>query len=176
MKTPLSILCLALSFTLSLVLSATLMNSSHAEVKCNECHTMLERKVVHPAASDSCENCHENPSWEAPLHGKLSETGNGLCLQCHDEAALGNCKTEAGITSCAHPVAGHPISGMKDPLYPKKDFGCTSCHNPHSSDMPKMFRYNYDAKSPYKGEKCAVCHWSKTFPGPAPTTPPWGTK
>jgi predicted CXXCH cytochrome family protein len=141
---------------------------------CADCHSMTEKKVIHSAAEDSCLNCHQDKPWDSAEHGKLSETGNGLCIQCHDEQPLlGGCVIIHGVTRCGHPIVNHPINASKDPLYPKKEFGCVSCHNPHSSDMPKLFRYNYGSQSAYQGQLCAVCHWAQTFSGPAPKTPAW---
>jgi predicted CXXCH cytochrome family protein len=79
-----------------------------------------------------------------------------VCLECHAEVR----KTPHAITGFES--SGHPIGllarGTKefkdDPARPGKKFYCGSCHNPHSSDSMKLFRY--------KGEMaldiCGNCH------------------
>ncbi len=40
--------------------------------------------------------------------------------------------------------AGHPLSkkDKADPKRPDRPFYCGSCHNPHSTDTSKLFRYS----------------------------------
>ena len=136
--------------------------SAWAAEKCDDCHDMFDKHRSHEGAKMGCDGCHAADHKETgfPKHltGKISD----LCFQCHDEKAL-----------LDHPVSGHPISGPHDPLYPKEPFSCASCHDPHSADMPHLFRYDYtDGKTPYKGILCATCHWDKVLPK-KPPTPPW---
>ena len=130
---------------------------------CAYCHsTKLQKKHKHGAISEKCTFCHvpHNATTENP--SRLSNKINDLCLSCHDDASL------------EHPAEGHPHHAEKDPVHPEKEFSCASCHNPHSSDMTKLFRYNYkEGESSYRGVLCAVCHWGDSFEGPPPSPPLW---
>ncbi len=137
---------------------------SHAKAEdCTECHEQLENPIKHGPASDGCTFCH-NPDHTVNTGRpfRLIEEPNKLCLMCHD-----------GIANEGHPVQGHPLSGPKDPIYPKRKFSCVSCHSPHSTKMQKLFRYDYSMKTPYKGALCAICHWSMFNNTPKPPAPPW---
>jgi predicted CXXCH cytochrome family protein len=133
---------------------------------CVYCHTEMGKALavatntIHPALQKGCQSCHSpHGSKNEKL---LKENPNGLCFTCHDKA-----KFDGG-----HPQAGHPLSGVKDPLHPEKDFTCISCHRPHFSPNKKLFRYNYN-KAPYNGSLCTVCHWKQILPPPGPPTPDW---
>ena len=86
-----------------------------------ECHaTLLKAKTVHPAAED-CDSCHESVATPHPQKGKktfkLTQEPPALCETCHDAF---------GKKSVVHP--------------PVKDGDCTTCHDPHSSNQPKLLR------------------------------------
>jgi len=135
------------------------------KINCLDCHDSLDKPVVHGAAAEDCTNCHkvDNADEHKPTGYPffLTETVNKTCLNCHD------------ITEGSHPVWNHPTSGDKDPLNQKKKFTCVSCHNPHQSQMPKLFRYDYSKNTPYKGVICATCHYRITFGDPVPPAPVW---
>jgi predicted CXXCH cytochrome family protein len=110
------------------------------------CHaTLLTAKNVHPPA-EGCDNCHESVAANHPQKGKktfkLTQEPPELCTAaCHDAF---------GTKSDVHaPVQ----SGM-----------CTTCHDPHASNQPKLL------VQPMKA-LCTSCHDDKTgFPhmhGPA---------
>ncbi len=109
-----------------------------AEESCvtSSCHAgLLKAKTVHPAA-ESCTACHESTATPHPQAGKktfkLSSEIPALCFNCHD--AFGKKKD-------VHP--------------PVKDGMCTTCHDPHASNEPKLLA------QPLK-ELCAMCHEDKT--------------
>lgn len=148
---------------------------SAAEMKCVDCHDdiITDKAVPHQPAVENCTNCHkkhpgavpgeETPDPANPL--RLKKLGNALCANCHD-----------GISEADHPVSNHPTERDNDPVYTDKKFGCVSCHNPHGSQMPKLFRYNYSDASAYKGVACAVCHWDMYSGGRRkPKRPDWKT-
>jgi predicted CXXCH cytochrome family protein len=91
--------------------------SRGAESPCLDCHPdKKEHKVMHPAIDMGCESCHVGThSGEKPAP-KLSAELPDLCFTCHDKGMIAKTVQHA-------PVAG----GM-----------CTSCHNPHGSDHPKL--------------------------------------
>jgi predicted CXXCH cytochrome family protein len=43
----------------------------------------------------------------------------------------------------------HPVEGVPDPSNRKRKITCASCHNPHSSDYPKLFP---------SARICRACH------------------
>ena len=97
-----------------------------------QCHAaLLNGKTIH-AATDSCDSCHESVASPHPQKGKatfkLAQPVPALCETCHD--ALGK-------QSHVHP--------------PVKEGMCTTCHNPHASDQPKLL------VQPVK-ELCQTCH------------------
>jgi len=145
---------------------------------CTSCHLKLENKVKHAPAVNDCSNCHEphdqngEPKADNPYRLYFDKI-NDVCLSCHDGIKQGKKQTN-GWWKNDHPVTGHPTYGPNDPNYPRMKFTCVSCHNPHSTTMKKLFRYDYGHNtSPYKGSLCAVCHWNNEFPGNPPPTPPW---
>lgn len=119
------------------LLIAPLLDSGRfeaAEEGCatSACHAKLTAgKIAHPPA-ESCDGCHEVAETPHPEKGKktfrLTAEPPELCSACHD--ALG---TKAHV---------HP---------PVKEGACVTCHDPHSSDQPKLL-----TQPP--AELCAACH------------------
>ena len=143
---------------------------------CLDCHTnILNKPMQHEAAKMDCANCHDLEHKGAPGSNHLITSDiSELCFNCHDKKALiEDCFPTYGRPACGHPASQHPVAGPKDPIYPLKAFTCVSCHNPHSSDMPKLFRYKYDKTTVYQGANCAVCHWRIYHESPMPSPPPW---
>jgi predicted CXXCH cytochrome family protein len=102
----------------------------------SQCHKgMLKTKNIHPGA-EPCETCHEAVSTPHPEKGKstfkLAQQVPALCFQCHTA-----------------------FTGMKFVHPPVKDGMCTTCHNPHDSNEPKLL------VQPQK-ELCSSCHPDKT--------------
>jgi len=121
--------------------------SSELPDLCYNCHDKAEfsKKNVHmPVAGGMCGSCH-NPhaSNEFAL---LNKPLNGVCYDCH-----------ADVRRKPHADVGHSLGDKKpvdDPARPGKRFYCGSCHNPHSSDSIRLFRY--PARSAAK--LCTHCH------------------
>ncbi|MGK5083765.1 cytochrome c3 family protein [Bdellovibrionota bacterium FG-1] len=115
-----------------------------ANVTCmtSKCHTSrLEGAYIHPPvkARNGCIICHEpgNPLKKVPAgHPAVSirqpSDQNKLCVTCHDN--LENLL----ISKNAHAVI-------------EKE-GCVGCHNPHSSNHPKLLKKSTVA------ETCTSCH------------------
>jgi len=116
---------------------------------CFNCHrkSQFTKKDIHPpVAAGECLKCHVPHS--SPYRNILVADGNEVCKKCHEQPFKG-----------AHAIfgvkqEGHKISGKRDPRRPGRRFGCASCHNPHSSDSVRLFRY--PAQAPY--ELCVNCH------------------
>lgn len=135
---------------------------------CLSCHDKAEfgKKTVHaPVAGGMCMSCHSPHSSDeiALLNKKPIE----VCIECHPDVTK-KPHAVAGISSGRHPL-GEPkkirkkennkwvetqMAAPDDPARPGKPFYCGSCHNPHSSDGPKLFRHN--ARSAM--DICMNCH------------------
>jgi predicted CXXCH cytochrome family protein len=116
---------------------------------CFSCHSSegYSGKSVHaPIAAGNCTECHLPHSSQNA--GLLQRKGNLLCRKCH-----------ALVEKIPHAVLGfneygHPLRGRKDPGRPGKIFGCESCHVPHASEWPTLYRY--EAESMF--DLCNHCH------------------
>jgi predicted CXXCH cytochrome family protein len=136
-----------------------LLNSDRSFSKefpdCTKCHKIQTRgKTVHPALNQGCVSCHTQPhEKEAKSQKFLFATGAELCWGCHDRSKFEGRHNHP-------PVAG----GM-----------CTSCHDVHVSDNPKLLLspapdlcYNCHDKGmftkksihpPVAGGMCTSCHF-----------------
>jgi len=129
--------------------------------QCGSCHDKAEftRKNVHPpVAGGMCLSCHDPHS--SPQSGMLVKPHVELCGECHDQV-VHKPHAIAGFTQSGHPIGqirkdpkGKPLPLLEDPKRPGKPFTCASCHNPHSSDNRKLFRY--PARSSM--DLCMNCH------------------
>ncbi len=98
----------------------------------DKCHTkLLKGQTVH-AVAEGCPTCHESVESPHPAKGKktfkLTQDPPDLCYTCHES-----------FTSKR--LVHFPVqSGM-----------CTTCHNPHSSDQPKLLTRSVK-------DLCSTCH------------------
>jgi predicted CXXCH cytochrome family protein len=97
-----------------------------------QCHaTLLKGKTIHPVA-ESCDGCHQSVTTPHPQKGKktfkLTQEPPEMCYTCHEQF---------GKKSLVH--------------FPVQNGMCTMCHNPHSSDQPKLLA------QPLK-DLCGACH------------------
>ena len=118
---------------------------------CFNCHDKTEftRKNVHaPVAGGMCLTCHNPHSTSAMA--LLNKEPVKVCLECHENVAK-RPHAIAGFSSSGHPIGK---KNAKDTKRPGKKFYCGSCHNPHSSDYMKLFRY----KATSTMGLCAHCH------------------
>lgn len=136
---------------------------------CHEPHQSERSKLLKADVQDVCFNCHESDKFTGTsVHPPVAA---GLCTDCHlphasQNAALlqrkGNLlcrKCHAQVEKTPHAImgfksAGHPLRGRKDPKRSGKIFGCLSCHLPHASESPKLFRYKADSMF----DLCTYCH------------------
>ncbi len=140
---------------------------SEAPDLCYNCHDKeaFTKKVVHsPVEGGMCLSCHSPHSSDqtALLLKKPAE----VCLECHPD-----------VSKKPHAIAvGHPLGlpvvrkiknkqtgkieekievrDVKDPARQGKQFYCGSCHNPHSSASPRLYRYPVRSAM----ELCSNCH------------------
>ncbi len=100
--------------------------TSPQETACAACHEkLIKGKVVHQALQSpkmGCRICHLGVIAKSVPHLKtntrprgLSKDQSELCYGCHDDSPF----TRKNV---------HPAIGM----------GCTSCHNPHSSNNDRL--------------------------------------
>jgi predicted CXXCH cytochrome family protein len=116
---------------------------------CYNCHgkEMFEKENRHPpAAEGQCLICHNPHASQNPAMAILPV--NEVCLGCHPGVLKG--PHAAGTFS----LRGHPLEGRADPKSRYGELSCASCHDPHSSAFPTLFRY--PAQTAF--ELCVNCH------------------
>lgn len=117
---------------------------SEVPALCLTCHDKagFSRKNVHPpVASGDCTTCHSPHSSD--MIALLAKKPVEVCLQCHpDSAEHGNHAPRSGDKE------------PEDPTQPGRPFYCGSCHNPHSTNSPTLFKFNAQSMS----ELCVNCH------------------
>lgn len=96
---------------------------------CAGCHDNARGAVVHPALSMGCDTCHQFTSKGDDTQVSFVAEGTALCLQCHADKGPAQRKNQ------------HP---------PVVD-SCTTCHNPHSTSLPRLLKAQ-------QSELCLTCH------------------
>ncbi len=138
---------------------------------CFSCHDKSEftKKIAHaPVAGGMCLSCHTPHSSDQMA--LLLKAPLEVCLECHPDVPK---KPHAirVFSGGPHPV-GMPKIALKkenkekaekevkeermpmDPSRPGKVFYCGSCHNPHSTSVPHLFRFNATSTMGL----CSHCH------------------
>jgi len=147
---------------------------------CHNPHSSNSKKLLMAPVPELCFNCHDKRQFtKKNIHPPVKA---GKCLTCHNPHASENIKllvarpilvclrchgyvrkTPHAITAFST-AGGHPIGQLRkprgkkkpimDPLRPGREFYCGSCHNPHSSDWIRLFRYKANSAL----ELCQYCH------------------
>ena len=120
---------------------------------CLKCHAGVgdKAKVRHLALDRyGCVACHD-PHGADNAKGLIKAT-NALCISCHQDRPDGS-----------HTGGPHKVEGGPDPKRQGAPFSCTSCHNPHGSDNPKLF---YAGRT--REESCKYCHGNSLVTRGAP--------
>ena len=116
---------------------------------CYGCHdkALFTKKYVHPALAMGCTVCH-NPHASNAASLLIDPVGK-LCTSCHE-------KQSSGKHVMTRFAAGddHPLKSRTDPSDSSREISCISCHNPHSSTKPTLFRNENDNS----GNMCLLCH------------------
>ncbi len=148
---------------------------------CFTCHEdvaeMLRQEVPHAPAAASCVVCHEPHG--SRFRAETRQGLNTLCLTCHaprwaapdletpaEEEGWRRALAAAGLSGSrrrigldvtgdrGHPVYGHPVRGVRDPLHPGLELTCVGCHNPHGAAARGLFRFGATNVS----DLCIKCH------------------
>ncbi|MFQ5849881.1 MAG: cytochrome c3 family protein [Candidatus Binatia bacterium] len=120
---------------------------------CYRCHqtqkkSFFSSRYQHgPTATGMCTICH-NPHGSEHVYW-LKKAPWDLCTTCHVEKASGRHVIAWGPTGDTHPTRGRP-----DPMRPERELACPSCHNPHASNSPKLWKFG--ATTYY--QLCWTCH------------------
>jgi predicted CXXCH cytochrome family protein len=102
------------------------------------CHAKMGERLkaehAHPPASEDCTTCHA-PHFAAETR-LLNARQQSLCSSCHDVADAAFSKAHLGIRA--------------------EVMNCVSCHDPHASKDPKLFKDEVHA--PFAARSCEECH------------------
>ena len=131
--------------------TAKLLVSSQPEL-CYTCHdkAMFTRKSVHAAVGMGCTGCH-NPHASDEM-ALLVKKPVSVCLECHGDV-MNKPHMDIGSPSARHPL-GDTVKKLSNPAQLDKPFYCGSCHDPHSTDTPKLLRFNAQSAQ----DLCRNCH------------------
>lgn len=145
------------------------------ETKCMDCHSdLIEKKVVHQPAKESCETCHDvkiKEHSENDTQGlKMVEKVPDLCFTCHDglKSELDSIKNVHGAInekkSCNNCHSPHASAEKKLLISEEKEL-CLSCHNRDVTangkkvvNIKKLLATSKFIHSPLQSDGCVVCH------------------
>jgi predicted CXXCH cytochrome family protein len=115
--------------------TASLLRRDDVQKTCLSCHDrgLFDGKVQHPNVTE-CSTCH-NPHGSA-VKGILVDTQDNLCSTCHNPEEKHS----------------HPYSGPSIDPRTGEALKCTSCHSPHSTELPQLLAYGKDR------QLCVQCH------------------
>lgn len=106
------------------------------------------RRYFHgPYTTGSCTICHSPHASENPSN--LLRPIWDLCITCHTDKGSGR-----HIVAAVGGSYFHPTRGKQDPLKKDRELSCVSCHDPHASDSPRLWRLNVGSGF----ELCRKCH------------------
>lgn len=123
---------------------------------CFGCHTEQKeewgsKKVVHgPVTLGKCTICHSPHSAAYPFN--LYKSRWDLCVNCHAEKGSGK-----HVLGDAFSTEGHPTRGKPDPIRIGKELSCSSCHQPHASNIQHLWAFEVSDMF----ELCTKCHSDK---------------
>jgi predicted CXXCH cytochrome family protein len=117
-------ICLAL-LVLSFLALGMAGQARAEESACNACHEQLTvNKSVHPAMAMGCATCHGGVDASDMPHKITNRNPKGLvakmkdlCFNCHDRAPFQKATVHGALI-----------------------LGCTTCHNPHSTDHAHILK------------------------------------
>jgi len=110
-----------------------------------------------------CLSCHEKgnqESYDASMHSRRNVT----CTSCHSvhspKSVNGQLKTKNDAETCYSCHKAERAKMNRTSHHPVREgkMGCSSCHNPHEGNRPKML------KAETQTELCYQCHAEKRGP------------
>ena len=115
------------------------------------------------AVNDTCLSCHEKGAQEDYL-GSMHARRNVSCVACHSvhaaRSAVAQLKAGTDSELCYTCHKSERAKSLRSSHHPIREgkIGCSSCHDAHDGDRPKMVR----AES--VNELCYTCHTEKRGP------------
>jgi predicted CXXCH cytochrome family protein len=120
---------------------------------CYECHVEQKeewstKKHTHdPVKEGNCSICHNPHASNYPFN--LVKHTWDLCVGCHTDSGTG-----MHIIADMFSREGHPTRDRPDPARTGKELTCSSCHNPHASDFPRLWAFGVESAF----DLCQKCH------------------
>ena len=128
----------------------------------------MSRNDVSPPSSaeartNACLQCHEKSnqlSFESGKHARRNVT----CASCHSihdpKSVTSQLKTSTVTETCFGCHKTQRAQSLRTSHHPLREgkMTCTSCHNPHDGNSPKMI------KAESNNELCYTCHTEKRGP------------
>ncbi len=121
------------------------------------------KKVAAAQINATCLSCHEKArqaNYSTSMHARRQVA----CTSCHSvhssKSPTGQLKTAKDSETCFTCHKQERAKSMRASHHPVREgkLGCTSCHNPHDGNSPKML--NADSVN----ELCYQCHTEKRGP------------
>ena len=140
------------------------MTSGMQCLSCHEPHAAEAPKLLRKAGDDLCFTCHDAARMKGAVRHKALDQG---CVSCHDAhggdgAKLMKAKNEADLCRKCHTDLAshyHPTSSTKPDPRTGQPLRCTSCHQPHASELPGLLTHDP------KRDLCVQCHDPSMMPG-----------
>lgn len=113
--------------------------------------------------NEKCLACHEKGNQES-YDGSMHARRNVACTSCHSihnpKSVSGQLKTTRDAETCFTCHKSERAKSMRTSHHPVREgkMGCSSCHNPHEGNRPKML------KAESVSELCYSCHTEKRGP------------
>lgn len=123
-----------------------LLTRGTGKLTCYGCHSSVDEGSVRHAAvrRHGCNGCHD--AHGSPNAALLPKKVNALCAVCHPGQ-------KDGVHALRRFGGNHPVDGKPDPRREGKELSCASCHDPHSSNHPLLFRSGDSSAT-----MCDGCH------------------
>ncbi len=121
------------------------------------------KRLTAGAVSSVCLKCHEKgrqQNYQMSMHARMN-VGCTQCHSVHDPKSLkGQLKTSRATDTCFECHKKERALSLRTSHHPVREgkLECTSCHNPHDGNTPKMI--NADSVN----ELCYQCHTEKRGP------------
>lgn len=161
----------------------TFLKTEHAQAEqnCAKCHNNVAehfkaqsagdtkgpvpslKKVKAEELNQTCLNCHEKNN-QASYDGSMHARQNVACTNCHSvhnpKSVNGQLKTKNDAETCFSCHKSERAKMMRTSHHPVREgkMGCSSCHNPHEGNRPKML------KAESINDLCFQCHTEKRGP------------